>query len=374
MNIIYGAGVVGEAVLYACRYNNIKVGCFCDDNTNITGRNLCDIPIINTLSVIQDKKTPHHFIIATTEIQDVINKIQVNKLATWENCIKLLNHFDVYAHTFSKKIDFARYVIDACISCHKAHQCPNKLFIRSVDLVITEKCSLKCKDCSNLMQYYKKPHGYLTRFLYDSIDRLCEIADEIHECRIIGGEPLLHKEHHKIVERVLSKPNVNKVIIYTNGTINIPPSKIQPYKNNKVVFFITDYGKLSKQIQQLQQTLMQNNIMYYINPVGGWTDCSKIVSHNNGLELFKNCCSKNTFTLLNGMFYRCPFSANAMHLGLIKDYITDFCDIFSNTKESLQSFLYSTNTTGVQSCNNCNGRVYGTKEIIPAIQNIKKNG
>ena len=32
-----------------------------------------------------------------------------------------------------------------------------KLNIKYIDIMITEKCSLKCKDCSNLMQYYQKP-------------------------------------------------------------------------------------------------------------------------------------------------------------------------------------------------------------------------
>ena len=28
-----------------------------------------------------------------------------------------------------------------------------------MDVVITERCSLKCKDCANLMQYYEKPQN-----------------------------------------------------------------------------------------------------------------------------------------------------------------------------------------------------------------------
>ncbi len=32
----------------------------------------------------------------------------------------------------------------------------NILNVKHLDLVLTEKCSLKCKDCSNLMQYYAK--------------------------------------------------------------------------------------------------------------------------------------------------------------------------------------------------------------------------
>ena len=30
------------------------------------------------------------------------------------------------------------------------------LHLKCIDIVVTEKCSMKCKDCSNLMQYYER--------------------------------------------------------------------------------------------------------------------------------------------------------------------------------------------------------------------------
>ena len=32
--------------------------------------------------------------------------------------------------------------------------------MRSVDIVVTEKCTMKCVDCSNLMQFFEKPESY----------------------------------------------------------------------------------------------------------------------------------------------------------------------------------------------------------------------
>ncbi|MCO6696995.1 hypothetical protein, partial [Streptomyces sp. Vc17.3-30] len=31
------------------------------------------------------------------------------------------------------------------------------LILKYLDVVVTEACSMKCQDCSNLMQYYTKP-------------------------------------------------------------------------------------------------------------------------------------------------------------------------------------------------------------------------
>ena len=45
--IIFGAGVMGEVLFYACGENGIKVECFCDNNTNLTKYPLCGLKIID---------------------------------------------------------------------------------------------------------------------------------------------------------------------------------------------------------------------------------------------------------------------------------------------------------------------------------------
>ena len=68
------------------------------------------------------------------------------------------------------------------------------LYLNSIDLVLTEKCSLKCKDCSNLMQYYAKPVDEDFDTLINSIDKILSNVGFIREIRIIGGEPLFIKK------------------------------------------------------------------------------------------------------------------------------------------------------------------------------------
>jgi len=56
---------------------------------------------------------------------------------------------------------------------------PDKLFLRSIDLIITERCSLKCQGCSNLMQYYEKPKNCDTNLLLKLIDVFFKVIDEV---------------------------------------------------------------------------------------------------------------------------------------------------------------------------------------------------
>ena len=53
-----------------------------------------------------------------------------------------------------------------------------------MDVVITERCSLKCKDCANLMQYYEKPQNSDLEILFKSLDRMMECVDQIYEFRV----------------------------------------------------------------------------------------------------------------------------------------------------------------------------------------------
>ena len=91
------------------------------------------------------------------------------------------------------------------------------LYVKSLDVQITEKCSLGCKDCSNLMQYYSKPRDSDYKTLIKSIDRFMSCVDEIYEFRVLGGDPFMNKEMHKIIKNLSSFQKVKTIAIYTNA-------------------------------------------------------------------------------------------------------------------------------------------------------------
>ena len=78
----------------------------------------------------------------------------------------------------------------------------NKIYMRSIDLMITTRCSLKCESCSNLMQYYVSPKNTDYENILESLNILSKNVDEVAEFRIIGGEPLMNKAWSDIVEGI----------------------------------------------------------------------------------------------------------------------------------------------------------------------------
>lgn len=379
--IIFGARIVGEALFYACRKAGIKVECFCDNNINETKSSKCNIEVIHT-SDLKKKYQDAIFLISAADIRDVVEQLHSLGYFKWYPCSLLLRDFDIYQYQFSAPYDFVQYGVDTCLLCHDSYLTPDKLFLRSVDIIITERCSLKCRDCSNLTQYYKNPKDCDIKELIESIDAFCSIMDEVNEFRVIGAEPFMNKDFDLIIDRLNDEPKVKKIVIYTNGTIIPKDEKIGCLKNSKTLLIITDYGKLSRNIDALVQELSRNKIAFYRQKPYGWTDCAKIGRHYRNIEqqqeIFKNCCAKNTITISDGKLYRCPFTANAARLRAAPDYKNDYINFLQESREAIniseikkkiRAFLLEKEF--LQTCDFCNGRSFTDPEITPAIQTDK---
>jgi organic radical activating enzyme len=376
--VIFGAGVAGEALFYVCKDFKVEVACFCDNNTNKTGKLLCGIPIIHISEIKKNWDQPI-FLISAADIADVINQLDNLGYHKWYDSSQFLHSFDVHSHSLSVPSDFAEYVISTCSLCHQAFRNPNALFIRSVDIVITERCSLRCRNCANLMQYYKKPKNYPLKEVLRSLDALAGIVDSVNEIRVIGGEPLMSPVFMDVVRKLIEEPKFRRIIIYTNGTICPSKQNLSHMQHPKVLFFITDYGTLSKNIEPLKKRLDELKIERFVQPAQGWCECSSIRWHQRNEhernEMFDNCCAKHTITLMNGTLYRCPFSANATTLRAIPENLKEHVQILSPSTQDRDTHTMRRNVMqfilrrqALQACDYCEGRPYGAGEIEPAVQ------
>ncbi len=376
--IIFGAAVAGEAVFHMCQDHGVSVACFCDNNWNKSGKRLCGIFIRHPSEIEQYVNDPL-FLISAADIRDVVEQLESMGYENWFDSSLILQDFDVYGHDLSVPHEFAEYVISTCCVCHQAFKYPDALFLRSIDIVITEKCSLRCRDCANLMQYYKKPVNYPLDDILNSIDTLSATVDHANEVRVIGGEPLMSSVFTDVVKRVIDEPKFRKIIIYTNGTICPSEEKLIPLQHPKVLFFITNYDGLSKNINGLTKQLDKLKIQWFIQQAQSWCRCGAIGhqkrSQQDNDKVFHDCCAKHLVTMMNGYLYRCPFSANAVNLKAIPPNDKDRVHLSGNDndrqdigslKQGVLSLLSRKNALEV--CDYCEGRPYGAPEIKPAVQ------
>ena len=388
---IFGADIAGKAVAQLLKKNGIEIKCFIDNNNNkcfvdIDGKHVfhsSKLPELDKNSVV---------LIASTYIADVISQLESFGFNNWAPISFIVDHFrsanyremitgDLQKNhaggEFTK--DFVDFTIDNMVNSQKKYLDENLLFIRSVDLVLTEKCSLKCKDCANLMQYYQNPMNIEKQELLDDLEDLMTVADEVNEIRIIGGEPLMNKEFHYISLKAASYKNIKKVVIYTNGTICPPDQKLEQLKNEKIFIFITTYGELSRNSEKLRLKLEEFEIQHNCQPAYGWTECGGIGvwdrSPEQNKKIFDNCCAKHFTTMTDGKLFRCPFSANVERLMAIPQANSDFVSVRNarnnpNKKELIKKKLrwFLREKPFLSACDSCNGRTYGDPEITPGIQ------
>lgn len=379
--IIFGAGVVGEILYHTCTAAGLKVEAFCDNNINKAGTTRCDTEIIHT-STLKSTYDDAIFLISAADIQDVVAQLHRMGYSRWHPATLLLRGVDLAHYPMTAPLDFAEFAMGACFLSHDSYLTPNKIYLRSVDIIITERCSLRCRDCANLMQYYQAPVNCDTEEVIQHIDNFCAIVDEIHEFRVIGGEPFMNKDFHLVVKHLIDEPKVKRVVIYTNGTIAPKADKIKYLSSDKVLVFITDYGQLSKGLDKLTQSLQKNGVPFYAHKAQLWTACSKIAEHNRNIEqrkaVFQSCCAKNLVTLSDGKVHRCPFSANASRLQAAPDYPNDYVDIsrmpqnaadIDVLKKKIRAFLLDKDY--LETCDYCDGRPFEAPEIPAAIQTKK---
>ena len=377
--IIAGAGIVGKKILAICRENGIAVECFCDSSIKAAGTLFCGLKVILTPD-LKKNYTDATIIISVAAIKDVVDLLENLDFSHWFAGGELLKALPLGQNNPDGAINYEQFAIESCIHCHEGYINPDKLFFRSIDIIITERCSLRCRDCSNLMQYYKAPQHCDSEMLLKAIDSFCTIADKVMEFRIIGGEAFLNKEWPLIVKRLIDEKRAKRVVLYTNGTL-LPPRKYLSYlQNDKILIVISDYGALSKKLDRLQNLLNENSIAYHVLQVNEWLDCSAIAPHHRSSEqnreIFTNCCAKNMLTLSDGKLFRCPYAANAARLMAVPNYKGDYIDLLHEplttekrireTKNLVRNYIFDKDFLKI--CDYCNGRPLAGNEVAPTVQ------
>ena len=234
---------------------------------------------------------------------------------------------------------------------------------------------MKCKDCSNLMQYYEKPVNVDSRTLESNIEILLKAVDAIDDVRIIGGEPFLYNELPSLFKILTQSEKVYRITVYSNATFVPKPQILKALKNKKIEVEITDYDYLSKNHNEMIEAFNENKINYITHKPQNWTDSARIVkndkSHSQLKEMFDRCCVNDVLSLLHGRIYHCPFSANAHNLKAIESDKLDWIDLddCKNPNElrvHLMNFYFGRDYQAA--CKYCLGRDFSQPKVTPALQ------
>lgn len=373
--IIFGTKIHGRRVDNICKLNGIKPACFCDNDETIIGKTVGRLSVCSINEILKTYKNPI-FIIAVMKdnnVEAITNQLKKN---VDNNVLEYYQLLD-----FIGKIDtfYPQNVTDRLYNSYYklVYYEPNEnpaLIMNAIGLYVTDKCTLKCKDCSNLMQYFEDPIHCETEQLYKNIDLVDLYFDELKKLSILGGEPFIHKDIYKIIAYAQTKKNIVCVSIITNATIPPNVEELKKLKKENLQIVLSNYGELSKELATWLRVLSELGITYWYRKNLVWLDCGDVKNYNRTKEenevIYNTCVVKGAASyLIDGKLFICPHASGLYRLnGMPKseiEYLEIDDDIkpYEILKQEIKDMIY--NSTHHNVCNYCKGRTPGLENRVP---------
>lgn len=247
-----------------------------------------------------------------------------------------------------------------------------------VSLIVSKRCTLKCKLCGALAPYIENYHPDVA-FLKAEVDAFFKIVDKTGIVDISGGEPFMRgtSQDFALGEIILylSREYQNRfehLRIFTNATVVPTKELCQAFRevSDSVSFSITidDYGVHSPKVREISELLKEFQIRHDIRDYsseihcGGWVDLRDISNnhdHATAKELYEQCAIPQKLgcclEMLDGILSPCSVAASRYICGKAEKQDPDIVDLFMDTelaKEKLKTILQSECFT---SCHFCNG-------------------
>ena len=369
--IVYGAGRYGELAFHGLKALGITVDFFVD-------RSLCGKKFLGAEVISPDNLGDY--------AHDIFLIASLNYFQDMYLNLKSIDAEYVYDILDLLKLDYdesalSEYLLDEKHNISKYENVINnmdldKLIVNHVELVLTEKCSLRCKDCANLMQYYQAPEHIPCAEIIETFDRFLDAIDCLLDLRLLGGEPFLYKDLDKILERYKDDDRIKRITIYTNSTIIPSDAVLKSLSHKKVFVHQSNYGAVSRKVNELDSLFTMNNVQHYIHVYEKWLDVGIPERHNyteDALkEIFNDCIMAKCFSFYRGRLYLCPRAAHGGGLGFFKNKDNEFVDfnecVRNRDEKRSEISAFMQKSDYIEACRYCNGSSSRTREIDAAVQ------
>lgn len=369
--IVYGASVYGELAFHALEQMSIHPDYYCDKSRD--RKEYFGIEVISP-ERLEDFKDASIIIASADffyEIKKMLEEIGCENIFDMAEMLKMELPEERLSNR-AKEMYANRHHYCAIVQ----NQSEDQLIFNRIQYVVSERCSLKCKDCSHLMQYYKNPQDVDLDRYKEAFDLMLDQTDYIAELRILGGEPFMNTKMNKVIEWYHDQDKIRSISVYTNGTIIPGEHILQALQKEKVKLHISDYKVNADKIEKLVKVLDSHQIQYFVRTYDAWQDAGGVEFRDYTLEqrkaMFSVCFERNGYTFLKGKLFRCPREAHAMNLGAMPEVKEDYVDLlhWNGTKDELkQQMKKLQDREWLEGCNYCGGPDNHTQSI-PAGQQI----
>lgn len=232
----------------------------------------------------------------------------------------------------------------------------NPLHMFSITLIVNQRCSLHCKCCTSYMNEYpveERKDVPLERIEKD-IDLFFDAMDSVGTVTVMGGEPFMHPDIAKIVQKLLTKKNFGIVSIATSGTFPIKDEQLEGLDDPRVNVSFSNYehaiapGQVDLMYKNIEK-MKEKGISYTVGvTIPEWSVPSTLYDLGDSEETMiakkKRCIQPpRCMQVKNGKLHPCDFGTAlySLHLG---EYEMDYVDLDEATsdeerKEMIRSFV-----------------------------------
>lgn len=250
-----------------------------------------------------------------------------------------------------------------------------KIIIPRLVVNITNRCTLKCKECAALIPYLKQRGEAEFHSVIKDLDKIFNVIDECLCIEFIGGEPLLYDKLVELLQYAQKIKKIKVIEITTNATIIPNNALTQVLKKERTLVQISEYQNIkSQKIEELQCHLEKNNIKYKVLKMDRWYaygDANKRGRSKKELEYSYYYCNDNKMcrTLYAGKLFVCGRAAALYSLGGCLTDSSSYFEIRKNENITGKDLInFYKNHMYAEACNFCDISRDNLKSIAVAEQ------
>lgn len=302
-------------------------------------------------------------------------KIIVTSGAYWEIRLKLL------AAGLVENVDFCDSKLFTAVfqMYHLGELCLSR-----VDLVITNKCTLRCRDCNMSIPSFSDPQHVDINLLKQDLDAYFSYVDYLDKLDLLGGEPFLYPQLPELLTYIHEnyQQRIDNIEFFSNATILPSEQVLKACQEYDISIQISDYSKelphCREKVERMIEELEKRGIRYTRFNLENWLDfdlMNHVKEQASEAEMIRFCdlCAPPFRGLYDRKLYFCHLNTSAVRAGLYENSANDYFDLSkpdSKRKMELLEFDSGFSTCGyITFCRRCNGcNSVNTRTVPGAIQ------
>lgn len=374
-NVIFGAGRIGWAVSRAAHRLGVPIVAFCDNNPELVGGLIQGIPILSPEQALVRHPNAFYFI-AIASTYSLIPWLRERGLAG--RCLTV----GIIRVAFPEgSPDIPATVLTAADTAARSQKNLMReegFFPQQLDLIVTDRCSLRCRDCCNHIPYVRNPANRDPVRLLRVLDGVLSCVDGVERLHILGGDGLMHPDIAWLTEQAAAREKIGKIVVFTNAVIPLDEARWASLGGGKASFHVTDYGLPAQKTDDFARAAARMGIACRVRREECWFQFRiggpAHPDAERNRRVFLTCMANRCPSIYDERMYRCAPVHNAVGLGTVPDDPDNYIDLSDvamgknadRTRETMRTFLFD--KTGMSACAHCSGVIPGAPRVEPAEQ------